>query len=214
MSDQKTDRRIIRTKRMIRDALTHLMEEKGFERITVRDLTEKADINRGTFYLHYQDKYDLLKKSEDEIIQEMKEFFKELKPKMLVDSQLLNDPIPLVKLFEYIKENAQFMKLILGPKGDPAFQVRIKQFMRTNFLEKAMKNLNHESLLVPIEHLMAYVTSAHLGVIQYWLENGMQQPPQEMASTLIKISYYGPVYVAGLKEELKPQIDGGSGEAT
>ncbi|WP_232732077.1 TetR-like C-terminal domain-containing protein, partial [Bacillus sp. mrc49] len=66
----------------------------------------------------------------------MKEFFKELKPKMLVDSQLLNEPIPLVKLFEYIEENAQFMKLILGPKGDPAFQVRIKQFMKTNFLEK------------------------------------------------------------------------------
>ena len=47
------------------------MEEKGFEAITVSDLTKKADINRGTFYLHYKDKYDLLEQSEEEIFVEL-----------------------------------------------------------------------------------------------------------------------------------------------
>ncbi|WP_285768506.1 TetR/AcrR family transcriptional regulator [Peribacillus sp. SI8-4] len=204
MSDQKTDRRIIRTKRMLRDALTVLMEEKGFERITVSDLTEKADINRGTFYLHYQDKFDLLKKSEEEIIDGLRE----LKTKIILPTEIESAPLHLVKLFEYIADNARFMKLILGPKGDPGFQVKLKRFMETTFLEKAMKRSNHESLSVPIEHLMAYVTSAHLGVIQHWLESGMQQTPQEMASTVMKITFYGPAQLAGLKQS-PPQDNGG-----
>ncbi|KMY50233.1 TetR/AcrR family transcriptional regulator [Peribacillus loiseleuriae] len=203
MSDQKTDRRIIRTKRMIRDALTDLMEEKGLEGFTVKDLTEKADINRGTFYLHYQDKYDLLEKSENEIIEEMYEFLKEINPDLINQSGLQNEPLPfLVNLFENIEKNARFMKLILGPKGDPAFQVKLKQFMKINFLGKIMEKSNNESLSVPIEQLIAYVTSAHLGVIQQWLNSGMQQSPREMALTLLKITFYGPAHIAGIKKDL------------
>lgn len=56
----KTDRRIVRTKKDIKETFISLLEEKGFEKISVSDLTEHANINRGTFYLHYQDKYDLL----------------------------------------------------------------------------------------------------------------------------------------------------------
>ncbi|MEG0450690.1 MAG: TetR/AcrR family transcriptional regulator [Lysinibacillus sp.] len=202
MSNLKTDRRIVRTKKVIRDALTDLIEEKGFEMITVRDLTEKADINRGTFYLHYQDKYDLLKKSEDELIEGMKDFINELNPNIIFQTNVQNEPLPfLVKLFEYIAENARYMKLILGPNGDPSFQDRIKQFMRANFIEKIMKDLKGESLLVPVDYLMSYVTAAHLGVIQQWLEGDMQQSPREMALILVKISFFGPAHVAGLKVE-------------
>lgn len=64
MTIRSNEARVLQTKRMIRDALTLLMEEKGFEGITVRDLAEKAAINRGTFYLHYKDKYDLLEQSD------------------------------------------------------------------------------------------------------------------------------------------------------
>lgn len=201
MSNQKTDRRIVRTKKVIREALTDLIEEKGFELITVRDLTEKADINRGTFYLHYQDKYDLLKKSEDELIEGLKDFIHEINPSIILQSNLQNEPLPfLVKLFGYIEENARFMKLILGPNGNPSFQDRIKQFMRANFIEKIMKDLNKEQLLVPMEYLMSYVTAAHLGVIQQWLASDTKQTPREMALILMKISFFGPAHVAGLKE--------------
>lgn len=202
MSNQKTDRRIVRTKKVIRDALTDLIEEKGFELITVRDLTEKADINRGTFYLHYQDKYDLLKKSEDELIEGMRDFIHGITPGGIIQSNLQEEPLPfLVKLFEYIEENARYMKLILGPNGDPSFQDRIKQFMKANFIDKIMKDLKEDELLVPVEYLMSYVTAAHLGVIQQWLESDMQQSPEEMALILVKISFFGPAHVAGLKKE-------------
>jgi AcrR family transcriptional regulator len=200
VANSKTDRRIIRTKRFIRDALTELMEEKGFEGVTVRDLTKKADINRGTFYLHYQDKYDLLEKSENEVIQEVKEFIKKANPNEIVSTNLKEQPLPfIVALFEYIQENARFMQVMLGPKGNPGFHLKIKEVMKTNMLEKLELVNSQTPPLVPLEHLMSYVTSAHLGVIQYWLEQDMKQSPREMALTLASMTFFGPAYVAGIK---------------
>lgn len=202
MPDLKTDRRILRTKRMIRDALTVLMEEKGFEGITIRDLTEKADINRGTFYLHYRDKYDLLEQSEDEIFQEIQEFMKDLNPREIISANLRGEPLPfVVKLFEYMRENGRFMKLILGPQGDLAFQVKFKEFMKENFLKKLQTITNEKDILVPVDYLMAYVTSAHLGVIQQWLADDLKDSPQEMALTLAKMTFFGPIHTAGILKD-------------
>ncbi|RYD02126.1 hypothetical protein N752_27125 [Desulforamulus aquiferis] len=111
---------------MIRSALAELMEEKGFDGITVNELTVKADINRGTFYLHYRDKQDLLEKCEDEIITEINEIIKaalQLRPEEVVKLRHHFEPFPFViKLFEYILENSPFIKVILGPKGNPSFK--------------------------------------------------------------------------------------------
>ena len=63
------DRRVRRTKQLIKQSLIELMHEKPFKDITVKDITERADLNRGTFYLHYVDIYDLLSKIEDETLQ-------------------------------------------------------------------------------------------------------------------------------------------------
>jgi AcrR family transcriptional regulator len=70
LTESSIDRRIVRTKVAIREALVSLVEEKGFEALSVSDLTRRADINRGTFYLHYQDKFDLLEQTETEIIRD------------------------------------------------------------------------------------------------------------------------------------------------
>ncbi len=69
--DTSIDRRIIRTKIAIRNALVALIEEKGFDALSVKDITTRADINRGTFYLHYRDKFDLLEQTQAEIIQDV-----------------------------------------------------------------------------------------------------------------------------------------------
>ena len=68
MEGHKEDRRIRRTKKLLKQALAQLMDEKEFKDITVKDITERADLNRGTFYLHYTDTYDILNKIENEIL--------------------------------------------------------------------------------------------------------------------------------------------------
>jgi len=92
------------------------MEEKGFEAITVKDITVKAKINRGTFYAHYQDKYDLMTKCQEEIMQEMSNIVKQNFPKMIAnlktDSSSLISFTPAVLIFAYLNENSGFVKAL------------------------------------------------------------------------------------------------------
>lgn len=204
MSESYIDKRIIRTKRMIRNALTELMEDKGFEGITVSDLTVRADINRGTFYLHYRDKYDLLEQSENEVILEIEKMASEIQnltSKSAISFFDENKPVPfLVELFEYLEENFHFMKVIMGPKGDPSFQMRIKEVMKKNILQNLEKRFKNDEMLVPEDYFFAYVSSAHVGVIQHWLENGMKKTPLEMSYILSRMVFLGPGKVAGIIE--------------
>ncbi|MBP3209850.1 MAG: TetR/AcrR family transcriptional regulator, partial [Oscillospiraceae bacterium] len=64
---KKEDRRVRRTKKLLTQALTELMQQKQIKDITVTELTEKADMNRGTFYLYYRDVFDMVEKIEDDM---------------------------------------------------------------------------------------------------------------------------------------------------
>lgn len=70
MGTAKTDLRVVRTKKNIREVLIDLLEKRSFGAITIRDITEQAQINRTTFYRHYEDKYDLLEKVISEILED------------------------------------------------------------------------------------------------------------------------------------------------
>lgn len=202
MPKPSDDRRSIRTKKLIRNALSELIEEKGFNNISITELTKKADINRGTFYLHYIDKYDLLEQVENEVIQELYEHVKTVGYIDILNISSVNKPIPFItKILEYIKKNSLFMKAILGPKGDPNFHNKLKQLIETNLFEKKLlfKTFKKENMLIPEEYFVPYVLSAHLGVIQQWLQNGMEQSAEDMALILSKMFFLGPLKVTGLK---------------
>lgn len=208
MADKTVDRRIVRTKRLIRDTFTQLMGEKGFEGITIHELAAKADINRGTFYLHYKDKHDLLEQSQAQIITEINDILKTARQQLSIEETMnhyynLDPPPIMIELFNYISENASFMKVMLGPKGDPSFQVKMKEVLRKNMLANVEEKLNKEQMKVPPGCLIAYVSSAYLGVIQYWLESGMKESPQEMALALLKITFLGPLTVSGFLNNSK-----------
>lgn len=196
MQNQYVDLRIVRTKGAIRDALTELIEEKGFEAITVKDITTKANINRGTFYLHYQDKYDLMKKCQEEIMGDISETFQKGFPIDISNVNVGAIPFPFaVSIFEYLNKHGRFMKALLGPKGDLSFQNMWKTAFEKNLNYLAKK----EDLLVPGEYLVSYMASALLGVIQQWLLNDRKESPERMAQILSTININGPVYTAGLK---------------
>lgn len=201
---KNTDARVIRTKEAIRHALMELIEEKGFEAITVKDITTKAEINRGTFYVHYDDKHDLMAECQTEIMQGMSQIAKQNLQNVM--TKLSNDtkgpkPSPAITIFEYLNENKVMMKALLGPKGDISFQTGLRDFLwKTLFEDKEHSFLKKENLLVPEEYLASYIASAHIGVIQQWLENGGKESPKEMAQILSSINIHGPFVAAGLKK--------------
>lgn len=194
------DRRIIRTKEAIRAALVALIEAKGFAALSVKDITTKANINRGTFYLHYKDKFDLLDQTLEEVIKDIEGII--LKITALSTADFADTRIPstvVVKLFEYFNDNAALMQAILATKGNYALQTQIKTLMWSNVFEKNFVTLvKKEKLLVPGEYLVSYIASAHFGVIQEWLDRGRQESPEEMARILVNITFHGPLFAAGI----------------
>ncbi|PED69389.1 TetR/AcrR family transcriptional regulator [Bacillus pseudomycoides] len=199
MLSSHTDLRIVRTKGAIWDALTELIEEKGFEFISVKDITTRAKINRGTFYLHYRDKYDLMEKCRNEILHEIKKIVQQNIP---CDLKSITIPFPgTVYVFEYINEFGGFINALLGPKGDLSFQTELKSLVWDLLFENNLNQLiKREDLLVPDECLVSYMASANLGVIQQWLQDGRKRSPMEMARILSTLSFNGPLYAAGLKK--------------
>lgn len=195
-----TDRRIVRTRLVIRDALTELIEEKGFDAISVKDITTRADINRGTFYLHYRDKFDLLEQSEAEVIAGIIQIINRATSENIESYRESGIPVSvIVTIFEYINENAAFLKAILGPRGDVSFQSQLKTMIWKNLFEKNLSKLiKKENLLVPSEYFVSYVASAHLGIIQQWLMNDRKETPLELARILSILTFKGPFYAAGI----------------
>jgi len=198
MDEDSVDRRIVRTKISIREALVALIEEKGFDAISVRDISARADINRGTFYLHYRDKFDLLEQTEAGIIQDVEEIILQANSLNLADFNSTDKPLPVVvSMFEYFQENAALMHAVFGLGGDFAFLTRIRQTVEKNLKLGFLAGIRAVNFLVPADYLISYLISAHFGVIQIWLQNGCRETPKEMAIILSKLSWDGPIRSTG-----------------
>lgn len=191
MDKQITDRRIRKTKKLLREALTELMNEKTLEGITIKDLTQRADLNRGTFYLHYRDIYDLLEQSEDEILQEINIIMIKFDHLALIEYNLKNKPFPpLVELFECFADNKDFGKALMGPNGDISFLEKLKATFKNwcaNWIETHGKN----KYMVFNEYFVDYSIFGFIGIIKKWLKSDMKIPSKEMAIMTVKMILNG-----------------------
>ena len=123
MEERGIDRRVRKTKRQLRQALMDLMSEKPSKSISVRELAERADINRGTFYIHYKDVSDLLQRLEDEMAERLI-----LVCKKYAYSTGEVDAFPyLTELYRFAQDNADLCLVLLGPNGDRAYTERIAE---------------------------------------------------------------------------------------
>ncbi|WMT43066.1 TetR/AcrR family transcriptional regulator [Paenibacillus sp. D2_2] len=204
MSENYTDLRVIRTKNAIKLALIELVLEQGFESVSVKDITNKAGINRGTFYIHYTDKYDLMNKSQEEVMKELSSVINKHYPNIITEfSKDETSKIPFrlsVIIFRYLDENSDFIKAVLSPQGDLSFQLKLKRFMWEVLFHKNFNDLlDNKKTLIPKNYIISYVASAHIGIIQEWIENGKKESPEEMAHILSTITVNGAYHAAGIK---------------
>ena len=192
------DERVIKTKKLIKTALSELIQEKGFDHVSITDLTQRANINRGTFYLHYQDKYDLLEKFENEVLDDIntnaENFIKSIKDIDFLGEDFSNEIKPFInKVFTYIKENYTIMKVILGPKSDMRFQNKIKKALNILLTEKGWDNyFDSQNTFVSKDYFISYLLSAHIGVIRQWIDSGMNESAENMAEMISKMFFLGP----------------------
>lgn len=176
MVNESTDRRVRRTKKQLRQCLTKLLEEKSAKDITVRELSDLADINRGTFYLHYKDVFDMIEKIE----QEMFEDFHEVLIKHSVFS-LNGQPLPmLIDVFHFVADNSDMCRVLLGKNGDLAFTNRLKDLVKERCLNDWMELFN-SGKSQHFELFYSFIVSGCIGILQNWLEQGLKESPEQMA---------------------------------
>lgn len=112
----KTDRRILKSQEAIKKALIELMSEKNFDDITLQDISHSANVSRGTIYLHYTDKSDLLDKLIEEHITRLSVLCRSASELSFIDSTLI--------WFQYFESNYLFFSTMLDSKGAPSFRSR------------------------------------------------------------------------------------------
>jgi AcrR family transcriptional regulator len=179
MNDLKNDRRIRKTKKALSQSLTKLMIEKPINKITITELTELADVNRSTFYLYYQDIYDMVDKIETEM---MDEFQAALQKLFLHEQNTDNILSFFLFVFDYVKENADFCKVLLGKDGDYNFLNKFKKVITETHPPIVNKNDRFQS-----NYFMPFAISGCIGVIQQWLQEDMVVPPEDISKFVIEL---------------------------
>ncbi|WP_028551638.1 TetR/AcrR family transcriptional regulator [Paenibacillus sp. UNC451MF] len=169
----KVDRRILKSQEAIKKAIIELMSEKNFDDITIQDISDRANVNRGTIYLHYQDKYDLLDKLIEEHINEMRG--------ICTWACEMDWSDATVVLFEYFERNYLFFSTMLASKGAPSFRSRFLEFLIEEFKDEV--NLTDEKNRGLNEDVMLrFMGTAYVGTVEWWIMNGMPHPPHVMAN--------------------------------
>ena len=181
---EKTDRRIRRTKALLSQGLIQLMEEKDIRDISVKELTDLADINRGTFYLHYTDIYDLLAQMEDELFVE----FNELLDRTMKEGGGGHSPgRVLLEVFCFLERHWDLARVMTGPHGDFSLVNRLKSLVEKRIGGiLASKHRDCDCL-----YMEAFVISGCVGVIETWLDQPEPASPEEMAAICSKLLLEG-----------------------
>ncbi|WP_010529514.1 TetR/AcrR family transcriptional regulator [Lentibacillus jeotgali] len=183
---KKEDRRIRKSRQLIKEAFIDLMHEKGFRGISVYDIADKADINRGTFYLHYQDKFDLFEKYVDELLNELIATIEiSNQEKETLNKQKMRERQPYVEFFKHFQEHACFYEAMFKYQGDTYFYNRFIDIFKNHFCQEIKKLRIHDDWLkVDKAFLIHSMVYAHLGSINYWIENGMSDSAETMGEQL------------------------------
>ncbi len=179
MTQPTSNLRVRRTKILLREALIALIEERGFEALTIGELTERAMVSRAAFYRNYQDKYDLVE-----------QIFEEAMSALLGAVGDLGQEHPAsiwVKFFEHIAEYERLYRALLGSKGSPWFVRKMRADL--SGLVKERGRLPHgpdaSSRAVHTfsdEFVPDLVSTMFVEAITWWLEHGRPYTPKEIAT--------------------------------
>ena len=186
MMEEKLDRRVVRTKQQIRQALIELLSQKSENSISVRELAQKANINRGTFYIHYKDIHDLVEQLVDEGVEKLLGVCHRHPP-----AQTPRASYPfLTDLFQTLQSDSQLFTILLGSSGSHAYSERVCKTIQDNFLDDLLSVFYSAD---PKQRQVAsdFIVAGCLHEALVWLKSGTKETPDEMAYLTGRIIMHG-----------------------
>lgn len=195
------DRRTQRTRKMLEDALLALIEEQGYDNITVQQITNRANLGRATFYLHYKDKEQLLLATlqalHDDLAQQLALF---------TFQDLATEHIKLsTTVFQHVAKHNYLYRVLLSERG-----AAFARHSLTAYITRQVERYGVISLLsalqgfepaVPLSLLAEYVSGTLIATVSWWLNHGMQKAPEEMGQIVHQLSTTSIVSVLGIDPE-------------
>jgi len=179
-----TDRRVIRTRRLLGEALVDLSLEKGFDEVNIQDITKRADIGYRTFFRHYENKEALLYDVLEGILEEVLNLIVPKATEIENTKDFIVIPAKNITfLFEHAKENHNLYKVLLSTSS--GMGEKIMTFACTAASNNMTKIQNPK---VPTDIATYHIVSSLIAIIRWWLDHNMPYSPEEMgkiASNLI-----------------------------
>lgn len=184
----KTDARVRYTKYIIRTVFLDLLKEKSIETITVKEICDRVEINRSTFYKHYRDIYDLMEELEDEAINDFEN---------LLTSTDTADSLTILKsILNTLAGNREIFKTSLSSEARNHFIEKLS----VKCMKYVMPRLSHDPDL-PAQYnsfALLYIAGGVTYIIQEWLKNGMKESPDEVSAFIEMLN--SNVLSAGIKK--------------
>jgi len=201
-SDRKIDRRIQRTRLALRKAFVELVAEKGFDSISVEEITQRADTGRATFYLHYKDKDDILLDEFSEKVNEQVRLISQVPITLWDPHRVIGGEegviVPLRMAFQHAAENADFYRVILRGESSKRIAGRINEIIVQSYQEVFEARFPDSPHLIyqqiPIELIAVYFSGALLSCVSWWLE----QDPLPSPDLMSKI--FQALFIPGVKQ--------------
>lgn len=175
------DTRVQYTKKVLKDSLLRILKDKPIARVTIKELCEEAGLNRGTFYLHYNEPNDLLREIEDEFVRGKMSFF---------DPYMKNDsPDQLARLFGAIMQTPELSLVLFGQHGAPQFTERIKNIVRGSVLDDWQREFPDYDR-ADLQFVFEFVFPGAKQLILNWLADSGAIRVDEFAHRLDVLGHY------------------------
>lgn len=173
------DRRIKKTDQALREALAFLLVEKKLHEVTVKELTEKANVHRSTFYLHYRDVYDLYEKIENQALLDLDQLFS-------IDTSHSYEKL-YEELIHYILQQPQLFRMLLLSKGDTSFQEKVVALAETNYLKIWLYEDEKKVITEEMRYFTVYHLTGCMALLREWLEGNFHYPQEKLLTLLLKL---------------------------
>ena len=172
--ERPPDRRVRRTKQRLAEALQELIIERGYDRTTVQDIIDRADVGRSTFYAHYETKDDLLIGGLDGFAAEM-----ELQ---LAGSRVHERSImPSLAFFRHVAEDHDLHRALIGSRGiEIATESVHRMLLRHARAGLELRTGAGDRTAIPLEVRAEFLAGSLLAFLTWWLDNDMPYPPERM----------------------------------
>lgn len=176
MIHSQPDRRVRRTRARLEQAMLELLREKDALSITVRELTQRADVNRGTFYAHYKDVFDLLDQMEQALFQRLTQLLSSYSTQ---DLQKGLTPL-LTDIFCFVRDDPVLRMAFLDQRTQDSFFRRLDQLI----YEKCLADWR--GLFLPVDEqlwgcCLDFLVSGAVGLARGWMGRGFLEEPEQMA---------------------------------